>query len=832
MIPASLKALFGASLVALAASAAAQKTELTGLHGARGRPDQGLRGGLHQAEPEHQLKWVQDSTGVITAKLLAEKANPQADVVMGVAASSLALLDSQGMLVPYAPLNLDAIMAAYRDKKNPPAWCGHGRLGRDGLLQHRRGAEEGHPQARDLEGPDQAGLQGPDRDAESRLRRAPASSTSTPGSRSGATTTARAAAGSTWTRCTRTSPSTRTRARSRATWPAPANTWSASRSNTAPTPTRPRARRSTSSSPRKASGWDLEAFAIHKGTKNLEAAKKLADWASSKDAMQLYGKNFAITAQPGVAAPLANVPADYEKRLVKLDFKVAAENRDARARGVERSATAPSPSRRSRKRRRPDRWMSDLRLRTAPAIRKSFGGFTGAARHRPGDLARRVRLLPRPFRLRQDDAAAHHRRARDADRRPDPAGRARHLAAAAGAARLRHRLPVVRAVSQSHGRRQRRLRPRQPARRQARASRRASTSCCSWSACRAAAPSSRPSSRAASSSASRWRARWRPSPGLLLLDEPLSALDALERVRLRQEIRSLQQKLGVTTIMVTHDQEEALSVADRIVVMNQGVIEQVGTPLEIYRDPATPFVADFVGKINVLPGACTRRRPAHRQHRFACERDTDQEREVKVYLRPEDVLARPIAAGDPHVFDGAIDKIEFLGSYCLVRVHAESIGNEPLTVYLSLNYLAEQGLSVGSRCRSRCCPSGCGSSEPCPCRPSCPCPPSAPFASARTGPTASRTRRCSRSSRCAGRLPRAAAGDDPRQGDAGQRRPIRRPRQLRQLPAHAGAAAVVREQRVGVAAGHRGRGADGVLLRLCADAQLHPGERRCFAPSR
>src|SRR5204862_836015 len=92
------------------------------------------------------------------------------------------------------------------------------------------------------------------------------------------------------------------------------------------------------------------------------------------------------------------------------------------------------------------------------------------------------------------------------------------------------------------------------------------------------------------------------APGLLLLDQPPSALDALERVRLRQEIRSLQRKLGVTTVMVTHDQEEALSVADRIVVMNQGVIEQVGTPMQVYRDPATPFVADFVGKINFLSG--------------------------------------------------------------------------------------------------------------------------------------------------------------------------------------------------------------------------------------
>ena len=91
------------------------------------------------------------------------------------------------------------------------------------------------------------------------------------------------------------------------------------------------------------------------------------------------------------------------------------------------------------------------------------------------------------------------------------------------------------------------------------------------------------------------------SPGLLLLDEPLSALDARVRVHLRHEIKELQQKLGVTTVMVTHDQEEALSMADRIVVMNHGVIEQVGTPLEIYREPETLFVADFIGEMNKIP---------------------------------------------------------------------------------------------------------------------------------------------------------------------------------------------------------------------------------------
>jgi iron(III) transport system substrate-binding protein len=80
--------------------------------------------------------------------------------------------------------------------------------------------------------------------------------------------------------------------------------------------------------PKEGLGWDLEAFAIHKGTKKLDAAKKLADWASSKDAMMLYGKNFAITAQPGLAPPLANVPKDYESRLVKMDFNWAADNRE------------------------------------------------------------------------------------------------------------------------------------------------------------------------------------------------------------------------------------------------------------------------------------------------------------------------------------------------------------------------------------------------------------------------------------------------------------------------------------------------------------------------
>jgi ABC-type Fe3+/spermidine/putrescine transport system ATPase subunit len=92
------------------------------------------------------------------------------------------------------------------------------------------------------------------------------------------------------------------------------------------------------------------------------------------------------------------------------------------------------------------------------------------------------------------------------------------------------------------------------------------------------------------------------NPELLLLDEPLSNLDAKIRVAVRSEIRKLQKELGITTIYVTHDQEEALSLSDRIAVLNQGKLLQVGTPRELYEEPATPFVADFIGVNNLIPG--------------------------------------------------------------------------------------------------------------------------------------------------------------------------------------------------------------------------------------
>jgi len=188
------------------------------------------------------------------------------------------------------------------------------------------------------------------------------------------------------------------------------------------------------------------------------------------------------------------------------------------------------------------------------------------------------------------------------------------------------------------------------------------------------------------------------SPGLLLLDEPLSALDATVRVHLRHEIRALQQRLGVTTIMVTHDQEEALTMADRIVVMNHGVINQIGSPLTVYREPATPFAANFVGKVNTLDAIVQEdglvrmgRRSVAAPHARGAPGKT-----VRVYLRPEDIVPvwGSMDDGD-EVIRTVIEKIDFHGSYCLARVASQSL-DQPLTVFLSLNSIAEQGLQEGA----------------------------------------------------------------------------------------------------------------------------------------
>jgi len=191
------------------------------------------------------------------------------------------------------------------------------------------------------------------------------------------------------------------------------------------------------------------------------------------------------------------------------------------------------------------------------------------------------------------------------------------------------------------------------------------------------------------------------APSLLLLDEPLSALDAKERERLRGEIRQLQRRLGVTTILVTHDQEEALSMADRVVVMNHGAIEQVGASLEVYERPATPFVADFIGKANVLAATCVGegRYRVGRVELSVAANGIAGGRPVRLYLRPEDRLladSGPLE-GRPNLLAGAVRSVDFLGTYCLATIDVEGFDGQSLLVYFSLNQALELGVREGAR---------------------------------------------------------------------------------------------------------------------------------------
>ncbi len=279
--------------------------------------------GFYSEYPNIEIRWVRDSTGVITAKLLAEKGNPQADAVMGVAASSLALLDSQGMLIPYAPLNLDAIMMKYRDSKNPPAWFGMDVWGATVCFNTVEAAKRNIPKPetwKDLTKPAYKGQV---------VMPNPASSGTGFFNVIAWLTLWGEKGGWEYMDKLHENMAQYTHSGSKPCNQAGTGEFVVGisfeyRANTNKAKGAP----IDLVFPKEGLGWDLEAFAIHKGTKKLEAAKQLADWASSKNAMILYGKNFAITAQPGVAQPLPNIPKDYEERLVKMDFKKAAESRE------------------------------------------------------------------------------------------------------------------------------------------------------------------------------------------------------------------------------------------------------------------------------------------------------------------------------------------------------------------------------------------------------------------------------------------------------------------------------------------------------------------------
>ena len=157
-------------------------------------------------------------------------------------------------------------------------------------------------------------------------------------------------------------------------------------------------------------------------------------------------------------------------------------------------------------------------------------------------------------------------------------------------------------------------------------------------------------------------------PELLLLDEPLSALDARVRLRLRSEIRSLQKRLGITTVMVTHDQQEALTMADRIIVMDEGVLKQSATPRDLYDTPDDAFVANFIGAMNFIDGWTVEdnRHAVRGDLRLRFRPDTGgvvSGESITLAFRPEDVRLDRQHTHDHNVLVGQIESIEFRGSF-------------------------------------------------------------------------------------------------------------------------------------------------------------------------
>jgi len=199
------------------------------------------------------------------------------------------------------------------------------------------------------------------------------------------------------------------------------------------------------------------------------------------------------------------------------------------------------------------------------------------------------------------------------------------------------------------------------------------------------------------------------NPGLLLLDEPLSALDAKVRVHLRHEIKRLQRQLGVTTVMVTHDQEEALAMADRIVVMNHGVIEQVGTPTEIYRSPQTLFVADFIGEMNQIPATAGKSSSVNfgGKEMLSAPHEFSKNHKIIAAIRPEDIIPHGDGARSPgaddvietkkNALEVLINEMEFLGSFWRCRLKHARFGESELIADFSINAVRRLELIEGGK---------------------------------------------------------------------------------------------------------------------------------------
>ncbi len=320
-IATALAAAFCLALVA--GPVTAQKTQLTVYTALETDQLKAYQTAFEKANPAIEIVWVRDSTGIVTAKLLAEKSNPKADVVMGLAATSLAILSEEGMLEPYAPAGLARISAQYRDPRNPPAWVGMDVWGATICFNTVEAGKRNIPKPetwRDLLKPVYK---------EQIVMPHPASSGTGFFDVSAWLQMWGEAEGWKYMDGLHQNIAQYMHSGSR---PCAA---AANGEYVVGISFEYRANREKAQGkpielvfPKEGLGWDLEAIGIHKGTKNLDAAKKLLDWAISDEAMGLYANNFAIVAVPSLNKPLPNVPADYANRLAKNDFAWAAKNRE------------------------------------------------------------------------------------------------------------------------------------------------------------------------------------------------------------------------------------------------------------------------------------------------------------------------------------------------------------------------------------------------------------------------------------------------------------------------------------------------------------------------
>ncbi|MDR2298071.1 MAG: putative 2-aminoethylphosphonate ABC transporter substrate-binding protein [Comamonas sp.] len=318
----TLIALASAAL-GFASLAQAAKTELLVYSALEADQIKAYKGGFEKAHPEIELKFVRDSTGIITARLLAEKANPQADVIWGVAATSLMLLDKQGMLAPYAPKNLAKVRSTMRDPAATPTWVGMDLWSSAVCFNTVEAQKRKLPAVSswaDLTKPEFKGT------------------ITMPHPASSGTGYLMVAAwlqmmgedkGWAYMDALHQNIGVYTHSGSKPCRQAGAGEFPVGLSFEY------RANKTKKDGapidivfPKEGLGWDVEATAIMKTSKKQEAAKALADWAVTPDANKLYAANFAILALPEAQEKHEFIPADLEKRLAKNDFGRAAANRD------------------------------------------------------------------------------------------------------------------------------------------------------------------------------------------------------------------------------------------------------------------------------------------------------------------------------------------------------------------------------------------------------------------------------------------------------------------------------------------------------------------------